>query len=68
MTEREFCYWLQGFFELTDTKNISETQTEVIKEHLSLVFNKVTQKKFESNKYKHLSCLVPSFNTNQNIY
>lgn len=43
MNANDFCYWLQGFFELTDVKTVDEKQVEVIKEHLSLVFNKVTK-------------------------
>lgn len=38
MTSRDFAYWLQGFFELTDAATLNETQTDLIKKHLSLVF------------------------------
>lgn len=38
MKSVEFCYWLQGFFELTDPKGISEEQTAMIQKHLALVF------------------------------
>ena len=40
MTSRDFCYWLQGFFEITDgdLDKITVGQAEVIKRHLSLVF------------------------------
>ena len=37
-----FCYWLQGFFELTNQKTLTEKQFLIIKDHLQLVFNKVT--------------------------
>lgn len=47
MTARDFCYWLNGYFELQDAGNptnvkidkglISE-KVECIKKHLSLVF------------------------------
>jgi hypothetical protein len=47
MTSREFCYWLQGFFEIQDA-GIRESQNvdvgltsdraKVIKKHLALVF------------------------------
>ena len=43
MTPLEFCYWLQGFMEISDPSNIDETQTAIIKEHLGLVFNKETR-------------------------
>jgi hypothetical protein len=38
MTSRDFAFWLQGFFELTDSESISKEQTMVIKNHLNLVF------------------------------
>lgn len=38
MTSRDFAYWLQGYFEITNTKKIDEKQTEMIKKHLNLVF------------------------------
>ena len=38
MTSRDFCYWLQGYFELNGPKKIDEKETELIKKHLNLVF------------------------------
>lgn len=39
MKATEFAYWLQGFFELTDPKELlSPKQVETIKNHLKLVF------------------------------
>jgi hypothetical protein len=38
MTSREFCYWLQGLFELTETNQLSFNQTQAIKNHLNMVF------------------------------
>ena len=40
MTSREFCYWLQGFFEINDggTGALTTQQAEVIKNHLNMVF------------------------------
>lgn len=38
MTSRDFVYWLQGYFEISDAKNINEQQIQVIKNHLNLVF------------------------------
>lgn len=49
MTPEQFCYWLQGFMEMTDrgreggpVMGIDHTQTMMIRDHLDLVFNKVT--------------------------
>lgn len=38
MKARDFAFWLQGMFELSDTKTLDERQTELIKRHLALVF------------------------------
>lgn len=38
MTSRDFCYWLQGFFELADDQGISPTKASLIQKHLALVF------------------------------
>jgi hypothetical protein len=43
MTAEQFTYWLQGFIETADPKSINEKQTQIIKDHLKLVFTKVTQ-------------------------
>lgn len=42
MTPENFTYWIQGFFEISDAKKLDETQVQIIKDHLDLVFNKVT--------------------------
>lgn len=38
MKSRDFCYWLQGFFELTGSAAITEPQADMIRVHLALVF------------------------------
>lgn len=40
MQSRDFCYWLQGYFEITEDKKtgLSTDQTDMIKRHLALVF------------------------------
>lgn len=47
MTPQEFCYWLQGFFEVSDVsdiefKSLNALQIQVIRSHLALVFKKET--------------------------
>ena len=45
MSAVEFAYWLQGFFEISEPneiKELNETQTRIIKDHLQLVFKKET--------------------------
>lgn len=39
MKAQEFCYWLQGWFELANVEIIDIHQTYIIKEHLNLVFS-----------------------------
>jgi hypothetical protein len=38
MTSRDFCYWLQGMFELGTPKSFDEVRTDQIRKHLALVF------------------------------
>jgi hypothetical protein len=42
MTSRDFCYWLQGYFELQSNQqrvsSMSLEQVEIIKKHLAMVF------------------------------
>lgn len=39
MQSRDFCYWLQGYFELSaPSMSMSGPQIDLIKAHLSLVF------------------------------
>lgn len=42
MTPENFAYWLKGFIEISETSTLNEKQTQIIKDHLDLVFNKVT--------------------------
>jgi len=42
MTARDFAYWLQGFFEISDTDDVKPEQIRMIKAHLALVLTKVT--------------------------
>ena len=47
MTEKEFCRWLQGHFELNpDNNQLTEEQVKMIKQHLQLVFTKVTSEPY----------------------
>lgn len=39
MTQEQFCFWLQGLFELCpDLKTLTETQVKMIRDHLNYVF------------------------------
>lgn len=38
MTSRDFCYWLQGFFEISTPQIMLREQVEMVQKHLALVF------------------------------
>lgn len=38
MTSRDFCFWLQGFFEITEEAGMNVKQADIIKAHLAMVF------------------------------
>ena len=47
MTSRDFCYWLQGYFEIHGNRpvrepesvyNLNDSQVDMIKKHLAMVF------------------------------
>ena len=38
MKAEEFCYWLRGYFELSDERELYKHQVDTIKSHLNLVF------------------------------
>ncbi len=42
MNELNFCYWLKGFMEIQNPKTLDAKQVQEIKNHLDLVFLKVT--------------------------
>ncbi len=42
LSPERFIYWLQGFLEIEEPKDLTEKQLNIIKDHLNLVFNKVT--------------------------
>lgn len=47
MTPENFSYWLKGFFELSNTDDITKEQVLMIKEHLSLVFEQKTKNPYD---------------------
>lgn len=42
MSPQDFCYWLQGYFELNGSTALTPEQVQIIQEHLKLVFYKKT--------------------------
>lgn len=54
MTSRDFCYWLQGFFELTGTESVTQEQVKVIRNHLNMVFKHEIDPSFGDKKHQQL--------------
>lgn len=42
MNHQSFCYWLQGFLEMSGAKSLDEKQVEMLRRHLALTFANVT--------------------------
>lgn len=66
MSSLEFCYWLKGYFEINNNiSDILETdQVNIIKDHLDLVFTKVTPDRRAGNqanvdKYQTVTANIP---------
>ncbi len=56
MTPEQFCYWLQGYFEISGFEDINLKASRVIRDHLKQVFDKQTPDRgvltFESGPIK----------------
>lgn len=37
MTEKDFAYWLQGYFEISGAKKLTGDQIKIIRNHINLV-------------------------------
>lgn len=51
MTSRDFAYWLQGFFEISQADTLTEEEVTIIKKHLSLVFKHEIDPSMEDAKH-----------------
>lgn len=49
MDPHSFIFWLHGYFEISESNNLSEKQVQVIKDHLDLCFSKVTPDRSEKS-------------------
>lgn len=52
MTPDNFAYWLNGFFELSNSQELTKEQVAIIKEHLQLVFQKETKLSLEGSPFE----------------
>ena len=52
MSERDFIYWLSGFLENGEPRELNEEQLKTVRDHLKLVSTKVTPTNF-TGQYVH---------------
>jgi hypothetical protein len=57
MKSTEFCYWLQGLFELAEPTQLNAEQTDLIKRHLAMVFLHEIDKTYPESEQTALSDL-----------
>ena len=57
MKSVEFCYWMQGLFEIGDVKELNEKQVEIIRKHLDMVFYHEIDKTYPDTEQKQLNML-----------
>lgn len=55
MKSTEFCYWLQGLFELGNPQCLDARQTDLIKKHLAMVFIHDIDPSYPKNQQKDLN-------------
>ena len=56
MKSRDFCYWLQGYFEISgDSFELSEAQVDTIRRHLNMVFIHEIDPSFPADQQDALS-------------
>lgn len=55
MTERDFCYWLQGYFEIAgDDSTLTPERLECVKRHLSMVFEHTIDPSYGDKKKQEI--------------
>lgn len=55
MKSVEFCYWLQGLFEVGEPKDLNEKQTDLIRKHLNMVFIHEIDASYPSHQQQKLN-------------
>jgi len=65
MNYEQFAIWLHGFLEISNAESIDQNQTQIIKDHLALLFEKKTpirNKKKEADVLEELKEKYSEFN------
>ena len=68
MNYEQFAIWLHGFLEISNAETINKEQTQIIKDHLALLFEKKTSdrsKKKEEDTLEHLKKLAEEWEERQ---
>lgn len=66
MTSRDFAFWLNGFFEISDAKEITAEQVTIIKQHLKLVFkHEIDPSMGDKNHQNELNNIHRNFNPDE---
>ena len=55
MTAENFIYWLNGYFEISNSDKLSKEQVQIIRDHLKLCFSKITPNRTILNDLKPMS-------------
>lgn len=55
MKSVEFCYWLQGLFELGKPEALNAEQTDLVRRHLAMVFTHEIDPSYGPNDQKKLN-------------
>jgi hypothetical protein len=58
MTSRDFCYWLQGYFEIAEPKEITGEQLKTVQRHLAMVFAHEIDPSMGDKKHQDLLDLI----------
>lgn len=57
MQTRDFCYWLQGFFEISESTSLTAKEVLIIKNHLNLVFKHDIDKQYAEKDKPQLQAI-----------
>lgn len=55
MKSVEFCYWLQGMFELSNPTTLNTEQTALVRKHLALVFKHEIDQSYPKEQQRELN-------------
>jgi hypothetical protein len=60
MTKENFCYWLQGYFEISGEAVLTEAQAEIVKAKLNTVFSNNSSGSIQAHIFpKDIPTLAP---------